>query len=344
MAPPQPEKSQLKRTRGSLPETELDAKKPRRSDRQSPEPEHKTPVSKKHQLPSPVTRSGDSDEVYKEPTATPPEGRPSQVNHRDKDDASQAVNNISSPPQEATQAFSQYAHETKEALSDEVEDEVKEGVWGYLFPLDTKYGKVVVMKRRAACPLPDAIEAKESTNKDQNGKSSLQKEEEAYERTKVKGVASGGYLIGRHPECVDLIDSMLVVDPERRFTVDQCLNHPWMTQNQPGVNDSTDGLVGGIQSLGVHRRGVTRERTLLSTLNSVQVATRAPVGDSKKPVNIYAKNTKKIQPKEADPHSQRAVGEFVEMGGKGDEPLFGADGESIYSKNDIASAEKNDGK
>ncbi|KAG7050610.1 CAMK/RAD53 protein kinase [Colletotrichum scovillei] len=665
MAPPQPEKSQLKRTRGSLPETELDAKKPRRSDRQSPEPEHKTPVSKKHQLPSPVTRSGDSDEVYKEPTATPPEGRPSQVNHRDKDDASQAVNNISSPPQEATQAFSQYAHETKEALSDEVEDEVKEGVWGYLFPLDTKYGKVVVMKRRAACPLPDAVEAKESSNKDQNGKSSLQKEEEAYERTKVKGVASGGYLIGRHPECdivvddpiisnrhcliftenkggdtvailedlssngtfvneaivgrnkrrelqeqdeiavidkarfifrypksrqssaflsqytlleklgkghfaevflcvekstgqryavkiftktpgmeerskqeglqqeiavlmgvshpnvlclkdtfnernavylvlelapegelfnfivmrqkvsedetrklfkqlfqgikylhdrnivhrdikpenilmvdkelnvkladfglakiigeesftttlcgtpsyvapeilaegrhrkytkavdiwslgvvlyiclcgfppfsdelyskefpytlsqqiksgrfdypspywdsvgdpaLDLIDSMLVVDPERRFTVDQCLNHPWMTQNQPGVNDSTDGLVGGIQGLGVQRRGVTRERTLLSSLNSVQVATRAPVGDSKKPVNIYAKNTKKIQPKEADPHSQRAVGEFVEMGGKGDEALFGADGESIYSKNDIASAEKNGGK
>jgi serine/threonine-protein kinase Chk2 len=25
--------------------------------------------------------------------------------------------------------------------------------------------------------------------------------EEAYERTKVKGVSSGGYLIGRHPEC-----------------------------------------------------------------------------------------------------------------------------------------------
>ncbi|OHE95759.1 hypothetical protein CORC01_08900 [Colletotrichum orchidophilum] len=665
MAPPQSEKSQLKRTRGSLPESELDAKKPRRSDRTSPEPEHKTPVSKKHQLPSPVTRSGDSDEVYKEPTATPPEGRPSQVNHRDKEDASQVVNNISSPPQEATQAFSQYASEIKDALSDEVEDEVKEGVWGYLFPLDTKYGKVVVMKRRAACPLPDALEVKESTSLAQKGKSSLQKEEEAYERTKVKGVASGGYLIGRHPECdivvddpiisnrhcliftenkggdtvailedlssngtfvneaivgrnkrrelqeqdeiavidkarfifrypksrqssaflsqytlleklgkghfaevflcvekstgqryavkiftkttgmeerskqeglqqeiavlmgvshpnvlclkdtfnernavylvlelapegelfnfivmrqkvsedetrklfkqlfqgikylhdrnivhrdikpenilmvdkelnvkladfglakiigeesftttlcgtpsyvapeilaegrhrkytkavdiwslgvvlyiclcgfppfsdelyskefpftlsqqiksgrfdypspywdsvgdpaLDLIDSMLVVDPERRYTVDQCLNHPWMIQNQPGVNDSTDGLVGGIQGLDVHRRGVTRERTLLSSLNSVQVTTRPPVGDSKKPVHIYAKNTKKMTPKEADPHGQRAVGEFVEMGGKGDEALYGADGESIYSKNDIASAEKNGGK
>ncbi|KZL84027.1 serine threonine-protein kinase chk2 [Colletotrichum incanum] len=385
---PQSEKSQLKRTRGSLPESDLDAKKPRRSERISPGPNEKTPVSNKHQLPSPVTRDGDSDEIYKEPTATPPEGRPSQVNHREKDDASQALNNISSPPQD-TQAFSQYPQETKDALSDEVEDEVKEGVWGYLFPLDTKYGKVVVMKKRAACPLPDTVEAaKELAGKDQKGKSTLQKEEEAYERTKVKGVASGGYLIGRHPECdivvddpivsnrhclifsenkggdhvaivedlssngtfvneanvgLDLIDSMLVVDPERRFTVDQCLNHPWMTQNQPGVNDSTDGLVGGIQGLDVHRRGVTRERTLLSSLNSVQVATRPPVGDSKKPVHIYAKNTKKMTPKEVDPHGQRNVSEFVEMGGKGDQPLFGADGESIYSKEDISGGKTKNG-
>ncbi|CAI4216532.1 unnamed protein product [Parascedosporium putredinis] len=43
---------------------------------------------------------------------------------------------------------------------------------------------------------------------------------------------------------LDLIDSMLVVDPERRFTIDQCLNHPWMTQTMPGVNDSTGGSWG----------------------------------------------------------------------------------------------------
>lgn len=144
---------------------------------------------------------------------------------------------------------------------------------------------------------------------------------------------------------VDLIDSMLVVDPERRFTIDQCLSHPWMTQNLPGVNDSTDGLVGGIQGLEVHRRGIVRERTLLSSLNSVQVATRAPVGVNQKPVHIYAKNTKKLAPKEADPHGQRNVGEFVEMGGKGDEALFGTDGESIYSKEDIVGGKtKNGGK
>lgn len=221
MAPPT-EKSQLKRQRvsrmlfypaiwcailnrsplpkGSLPESDVDAKKPRRSERISPHDADKTPVSNRHQLPSPVTRSGDSDEGYKEHTATPPEGRPSQVNHRDKDDASQAVANISSPPQD-TQAFSQYPPETKDALSDEVEDEAKEGVWGYLFPLDTKYGKCLVMKKRAACPLSDANELKASTDKDRKGKSPLKKEEEAYEHTKIKGVASGGYLIGRHPEC-----------------------------------------------------------------------------------------------------------------------------------------------
>ncbi|KAG8161851.1 hypothetical protein KVR01_008838 [Diaporthe batatas] len=33
---------------------------------------------------------------------------------------------------------------------------------------------------------------------------------------------------------VDLIDSMLVVDPERRFTIEQCLSHPWLTLLDPG--------------------------------------------------------------------------------------------------------------
>ncbi|KAF0332437.1 serine threonine-protein kinase chk2 [Colletotrichum asianum] len=686
MAPPREEKSQLKRPRvsrllicpafwcailnrlplakGSLPDSDTEAKKPRRSERLSVD---KTPVSHKQHLPSPVTRSGDSDDVYKEPTATPPEGRPSQVNHREKDDnsQSQAHTNLSSPPQD-TQAFSQYPADNKDVLCDEVEDEVKEGVWGYLFPLDTKYGKCLVMKKRAACPMPDKLEAKETEPVDRKGKSPLKKEEEAYEKTKIKGVASGGYLIGRHPECdivvedpvvsnrhcllftenkggdtvtiledlssngtyvneanvgrnkrrelqeqdeiavldkarfifrypksrqtsaflqqytlleklgkghfaevflcvekstgqryavkiftktagmeerskqeglqqeiavlmgvshpnvlclkdtfnernavylvlelapegelfnfivmkqkltedesrklftqlfqgikylhdrnivhrdikpenilmvdrdlhvkladfglakiigeesftttlcgtpsyvapeilaegrhrkytkavdiwslgvvlyiclcgfppfsdelyskdfpftlsqqiksgrfdypspywdsvgdpaLDLIDSMLVVDPERRFTVDQCLNHPWMTQKQPGVNDSTDGLVGGIQGLEVHRRGVVRERTLLSSMNSVAVAERSP-GPKQKPVKIYSKNTTKtiMTPKEADPASQRNVDEFVEMGGKGDQPLFGDDGDSIYSKADISTEAQNGSK
>lgn len=33
---------------------------------------------------------------------------------------------------------------------------------------------------------------------------------------------------------VELIDSMIVVDPQRRFTVEQCLEHPWLTELAPG--------------------------------------------------------------------------------------------------------------
>lgn len=36
---------------------------------------------------------------------------------------------------------------------------------------------------------------------------------------------------------VDLIDSMLVVDPERRFTIEQFLAHAWLTQAAPGQDE-----------------------------------------------------------------------------------------------------------
>ena len=135
---------------------------------------------------------------------------------------------------------------------------------------------------------------------------------------------------------------MLVVDPEKRFTVDQCLNHPWMTQSAPGVNDSTGGLVGGIQGLDVNRRGVARERTLLSSLNYIEVTT-AKVGSSDKPpVKIFSKNKVKFSTakKEPGPSHQRDAGEFMEMGGKGDVELFNNDGNSVYSKADIAAPKK----
>jgi serine/threonine-protein kinase CHEK2 len=135
---------------------------------------------------------------------------------------------------------------------------------------------------------------------------------------------------------------MLVVDPERRFTIDQCLSHPWLTQSMPGVNDSTGGLVGGIAGLDVNRRGVHRERTLLSSLNSVQVTARVPVGNSQPPVAIFSKNRHKPNPgkKEIGPAHERDAGEFVAMGGKGDQELFGNDSNSVYSKADIAAAKK----
>lgn len=133
---------------------------------------------------------------------------------------------------------------------------------------------------------------------------------------------------------------MLVVDPEKRFTVDQCLKHPWMTASTPRVEDSTDGLVGGVAGLEVSRRGVARERTLLSSINTVQVTNRVAMGDDQTPLKIYAKNPK--QPgggkKEPGPAEMRDPKEFIELGGKGDQSLFGNDGNSNYSKKDIAAA------
>ncbi|RBQ68627.1 hypothetical protein VDGD_04135 [Verticillium dahliae] len=202
------EKSQLKRLRGSLPDNETESKKPRRSERLSVNDPDKTPVSHKGHLPSPVTHTTepDANDRHKSPTATPPEGRPSQVNPREETPVQ--ANILSSPPQD-TQAFSQYPPETKDSLSDDVEDEVKEGVWGYLFPLDTKYGRSLVMKKRTACPMPDTVADKVS-DEDRKGKSPARKEEVAYEKTKIKGIASGGYLIGRHPECDIVIDDPIV--------------------------------------------------------------------------------------------------------------------------------------
>ncbi|KAL2756346.1 hypothetical protein ACRALDRAFT_1042580 [Sodiomyces alcalophilus JCM 7366] len=665
---PRAEKSQLKRPRGSPPEDDLDSKKPRRSERlsaHSPDKKPKAVVDKAaakndQHLPSPVTHlattESESDEALrKEPTATPPEGRPSQVNSRG--DTVSQTNVLSSPPQD-TQAFSQFPPETKDTLSDEVEDEVREGVWGYLFPLNTKYGRSRVLRKRTLCSFPKAPGA---GTEDRKGKSPLQKGE-------VNGNLSGGYLIGRHPECdivvddpsvsnrhcliftenkggdtvaivedlssngtfvneailgrnrrrelreqdeiavldkarfifrypktrqtsaflqsytlleklgkghfaevflcvekstghryavkvftktpgmderskqdglqqeiavlmgvnhpnvlclkdtfnernavylvlelaaegelfnfivqkqkltedetrklfiqlfhgvkylhernivhrdikpenilmvdknlgvkladfglakiigeesftttlcgtpsyvapeiltdtkhrkytkavdiwslgvvlyiclcgfppfsdelfskdypydlsqqirsgrfdypspywdsvgdpaLDLIDSMLVVNPERRYTIDQCLAHPWVTQGPPSVEDSTDGLVGGIRGLEVQRRGVTRERTLLSSINTVNVA-RVPAGDGKAPVKVYSKNPHLPEagkagaaaPREPGPADNRGVGEFLAMGGKGDEELFSNDRKSVYSTTDIADMKK----
>jgi len=165
---------------------------------------HRTPVSTQQQLPSPVTHdiSDDADlRGIKEATATPPEGRPSQATHRD-DNYSQAYA-FSSPPQD-THAFSQNV-DLKAALSDEVEDEVKEGVWGYLFPMDARHGgQCVVLRKRTTYPDADTVAQAVPTAFEKGarwGQRALIQEEESFEKQKVNGLASGGYLIGRHPEC-----------------------------------------------------------------------------------------------------------------------------------------------
>lgn len=669
------EKSQLKRVRDSPVET--DAKKPRRSERISNGDHLKTPVTKnQQQLPSPVTAPGDNSagsgstvKEYGEYTATPPPpgGPGSQFAQRATPEDTFSQNPALSSPPHDTQAAPSQLVDQNAALSDEVEDEVKEGVWGYLFPLDTQYGRCVVLKKRHSCPLPDAVSGSKPV-KEGDIHSPLE-QEEAFEKTKSgKAVPAGGYLIGRHPECdvvvndpivsnrhsllfienkghdviavledlssngtfvneaivgrnkrrelqdndeiavndkarfifryprsrmssaflqqytllerlgkghfaevflcvekstgtryavkiftkqagveersktdglqqeiavlmgvshpnvlclkdtfneknavylvlelapegelfnyivmkqklseeesrnlfiqlfqgikylhdrnivhrdikpenilvvdkeihvkladfglakivgeesftttlcgtpsyvapeilaegrhrkytkavdiwslgvvlyiclcgfppfsdelysrdfpytlsqqiksgrfdypspywdsvgdpaLDLIDSMLVVDPEKRFTVDQCLSHPWITQQLPGVNDSTDGLVAGLDSLDVKRRGVYRERTMLSDINSITVAHQIPVdpeGTSKGSVKVYSKNqipqgaTSTPAPPEARPADNRDTREFIEMGGKGDQVLFTNDGDSFYSKGEAQDA------
>lgn len=220
---PRAEGSQLKRARASgspTADNNESFKKPRRSERLSQRVDdvRKTPISTRQQLPSPVTHDasdiGDDTElrIVKEATATPPEGRPSQVTHREDNAHSQAYA-FSSPPQD-TQAFSQMMVDPNAPLSEEVEDEVKEGVWGYLFPMDTRYGgRCVVLRRRTACNDTPTVSGAVSKGKKggRRGQKALVKEEESFENKKLlSGLPSGGYLIGRHPECDVVVDDPVV--------------------------------------------------------------------------------------------------------------------------------------
>lgn len=149
-------------------------------------------------------------------------------------------------------------------------------------------------------------------------------------------------LTDSNKKLVDLIDSMLIVDPEKRFTIDQCLSHPWLSQTMPGVNDSTGGLVGGLAGLEVNRRAPARERTLLSSLNTVEVTAQLQVGKNKTPVKVFSKNKGRVTnvPKESGPASQRVPDEFMELGGKGDQSLYGDDNASVYPAGDTVVAKK----
>jgi serine/threonine-protein kinase CHEK2 len=59
----------------------------------------------------------------------------------------------------------------------------------------------MVLRRRAACPVPADIVGRTS-GQDKVSKHTYEKQEEDYEKNKIEnGVTSGGYLLGRHPEC-----------------------------------------------------------------------------------------------------------------------------------------------
>lgn len=127
---------------------------------------------------------------------------------------------------------------------------------------------------------------------------------------------------------------MLVVDPDKRFTIDQCLAHPWLTQTPVNINDSTGGLVGGIASLEVNRRAPKRERTLLASINEVDAAEQFDAGTSSSPIKVFAKKPARVTNvlKEQAPAHHRATQEFMGLGGKGDQQLYVDEESSIQGK------------
>jgi serine/threonine-protein kinase Chk2 len=134
---------------------------------------------------------------------------------------------------------------------------------------------------------------------------------------------------------------MLTVNVEKRSTIDECLQHPWLTQSLPENGDSFDGLTGAMNQLDFSKRKVHRERTLLSEINDIKVTKVINVQREKSPVFVFGKNsnsngkndTKRngAKGKEQSPSAKRDPNEFMKLGGRGDQALFGYDGESRYS-------------
>ncbi|KAL9126936.1 MAG: hypothetical protein Q9217_004094 [Psora testacea] len=201
-------------TKVSSGEEQEDPKKPRRSQRISSKAQT-TPLKSKNKsyLPSPLTHKESTATIDdRELTASPPEGRPSQINHRfpNSPPTHYTQGGLSSPPPSDTQAFSQFVIPPA-TLSHEVQDEEAEGVWGYLVPVDAVFGVTLVLKNRDACPAPfpseDFGKGTKKRAKAQTAVKGFVQEEKTYEDEKVrKGFPAGGYLIGRHPECDRTLD------------------------------------------------------------------------------------------------------------------------------------------
>lgn len=125
---------------------------------------------------------------------------------------------------------------------------------------------------------------------------------------------------------LDLIDRMLTVDVEKRITVDQCLEHPWMTGKYPSVNDSTDGLTGALGNLDFSKRKIHRERTLLSSVNDAHFSQHAE--GSEAPVKVFNKEAGKrvhnrpAKAREVSPSGNREPKDFINIGERGDPTLY----------------------
>lgn len=182
----------------SVGEEASDLKKVRRSERiRSLDDEPSTPLKKGGALPSPMTHQDSiitQNLDFRNGTVTPPDDR--VANSQLRSPRSGGHKKLSQYTQELTQAFSQFLPPLK---SYEVDDEEGQGVWGYLVPVDDDpKSEVLVLKQRSACPVPDM---KEKHEKSKVSKHTYQNQEKKFEKEKIKGMASSGYLIGRHQEC-----------------------------------------------------------------------------------------------------------------------------------------------
>ncbi|CAG8908773.1 unnamed protein product [Penicillium egyptiacum] len=127
---------------------------------------------------------------------------------------------------------------------------------------------------------------------------------------------------------LDLIDRMLTVDVNKRITVDECLEHPWMTGNYPSVTDSTDGLTGALGRLDFSKRKIQRERTLLSSVNDAHFSEHAE--GTEKPVKVFRNEAgkrfhnrpAKAPQREVPPSGNRAPKDFINIGERGDPTLY----------------------
>lgn len=151
---------------------------------------------------------------------------------------------------------------------------------------------------------------------------------------------------------LDLIDRMLTVDVDKRISIDECLEHPWIVQRPFNPNDSTDGLAGAMDQLDFSKRKYERERTLLSSINDVKVTEVIQArGENKIPVKVFEKNTdgKRMHAPspngaaaangrpttEETPAANQKPDVFMKLGGKGDQPLFENDARSRYESDEV---------
>jgi serine/threonine-protein kinase Chk2 len=155
-----------------------------------------TPLKNNGYLPSPATRA---DTSPKETASPPYTAIPTPALDQFASPGTHESNTSQPVSGSQTQPFSQLIF-PPHSLAYEVDDEEKEGVWGYLIPVDGKSGKfgTLVLRERMACTSDDLERIKASGKVD---KEEYVKQEQEFDKKKEQKNASQGYLIGRHPEC-----------------------------------------------------------------------------------------------------------------------------------------------